>query len=332
MARVTSRDVALAAGVSQTTVSFVLNGRDDQGISEETRDNVLAHARALGYVPSAAARSLRMGTSKVVLCILPDWPVTQAMEEFRVRLSATLARAGLSCVYFYQSPTAATVPTAALWQQTNPAVVVAFGELGQDEAAVIKRAGIPLVDGVFGENTVELTGLDQTAIGARQVRHLAEHGHRRIAFCAPADDREARFAQPRADGARQACIELGLYELLQTSLDTTSPSARNAVAASRAAGVTAIAASNDLVALAILDTCRFDGLGVPSDIAVIGVDDLAVSSLVHPRLTSIAINLSGYAIHLARRIVDQVRSAHLPEGPDPAATEFFTVMERDSTR
>ncbi|MBT2273604.1 LacI family DNA-binding transcriptional regulator [Rhodococcus qingshengii] len=326
----TSRDVALAAGVSQTTVSFVLNGRQDQGISVETRDNVLAQARALGYVPSAAARSLRMGTSSVVLCILPDWPVTQAMEEFRVRLSATLARAGLSCVYFHQLPTSA--PTAALWQQTNPAVVVAFGELGQDEAAVIQRAGIALINGVFGANTAELTGLDQTAIGARQVQHLAERGHRRIAFCAPADDREARFARPRADGARQACIELGLDELLETSLDTTPPSARNAVAASRTAGVTAIAASNDLVALAVLDTCRFDGLGVPSDLAVIGVDDLAVSSLVYPRLTSIAINLSGYAIHLARQIVDKVPTAHLPEGPDPAATEYFTVVERDTTR
>nr|WP_141216319.1 LacI family DNA-binding transcriptional regulator [Rhodococcus sp. 06-621-2] len=331
MARVTSRDVAVAAGVSQTTVSFVLNGRDDQGISAETRDNVLAQARALGYVPSAAARSLRMGTSGVVLCILPDWPVTQAMEEFRRCLSATLARAGLSCVYFHQLPDTA-VPSAVLWQQTNPAVVVAFGELNEGEAAEVRRAGIPLLDGVFGKDTVALTGLDQEEIGARQVHHLIERGHRRIAFCGPADDREARFAGPRADGARRACRERAVGKLVETSLDGRSPSARNAVREIRAAGATAVAASNDLVALAILDTCRMDGIDVPTDLAVIGVDDLAVASLVYPRLTSIAINLNGYAAHLARRVVDRVPSARLPEEPDMDTSEFFTVIGRDSTR
>lgn len=329
MTRVTSRDVAKAAGVSQTTVSFVLNGRADQGISRETRDNVLAQAHALGYVPSAAARSLRMGTSGVVLCILPDWPVTQAMEEFRISLSATLAGADLSCVYFHQSSGAGPA-TASLWQQTNPAVIVAFGELDESDSAAVARAGIPLLNGVFGANTAALTGLDQRSIGSTQVEHLANKGHRRIAFCHPVDPREDRFGRPRFEGARDTCRQLGLEPLIELALDGSSRPALTAVTTAAAENVTAIAAANDLAALAVVDACRTLNLNVPVDLAVIGVDDLAAASLVSPRLSTVSINLSGYARHLAQSIVDEILSAHLSKDGDCAA-ESFTVIEREST-
>ncbi|MBM7415499.1 MULTISPECIES: LacI family DNA-binding transcriptional regulator [Nocardiaceae] len=327
----TSRDVASAAGVSQTTVSFVLNGRDDQGISAETRDHVLAKARALGYVPSAAARSLRTGTSGVVLVLLPDMPVTHAMEEFKVELSTALARSDLSCVYFHQSDERQRSDTE-LWQQVNPAVVVAFGHLDSVSTAALDRAGVPLIDDVFGSKSVDHIGLDQSAISTLQVRHLVAKGHQRIAYASPSDSREARFSEPRLEGARRACAEAGVDLVAVRSSEVRREDAREAVDEMMRTHTTAVAAYNDLIALSIIDSCRERSLAVPTDLAVIGVDDLAVSSLVQPRLTTVAFGLGAYAAHLASTIVTRlpfVRSVDTHDTGRPA--ELLSVIERQST-
>ena len=67
----TSSEVARRAGVSRTTVSFVLNGVTDKGISEATRERVLTAARELGYEPHAMARSLAGGASGTVALVIP---------------------------------------------------------------------------------------------------------------------------------------------------------------------------------------------------------------------------------------------------------------------
>jgi DNA-binding LacI/PurR family transcriptional regulator len=74
--RVTSADVARAAGVSRTTVSFVLNGRPGWSIPDETRNRVLDAARELRYRPRAAARALAAGRSDIVLLSCPPPPPT----------------------------------------------------------------------------------------------------------------------------------------------------------------------------------------------------------------------------------------------------------------
>lgn len=304
MARVTSRDVAHAAGVSQTTVSFVLNGRTDQGISEQTRQHVLATAHRLGYVPSAAARSLRSGRSEVVLCLLPDFNVTQAMEEFKVELSWVLADAGYSCVFLHHA--GLRQPLENLWPHVHPAAVVSFGELPAADADTIQGAGIGLIDDVFGPDTDTLTGIDQTELGRMQVRYLAAQGHRRIGFAAVADPRERRFCLPRSHGARSACQELHLPEPDVTVLTDAPESATAAVATWRRSGATAVAAYNDLTAIAIMQACHTANVAVPRELAVIGVDDLKVASLVTPRLTTIAMDLTVSAHVLAQQIIGLV--------------------------
>src|SRR3954447_11730402 len=73
--RVTATDVAREAGVSQATVSYVLNDTPGQTIPEQTRQRVRAAMDRLAYTPHAAARALRRGHSDTVLFVLPDWPL-----------------------------------------------------------------------------------------------------------------------------------------------------------------------------------------------------------------------------------------------------------------
>ena len=328
MARVTSRDVAREAGVSVTTVSFVLNGRDEHGISAETQRQVHEAARRLGYVPSAAARSLRLGRSNVVMCLVPDTPVTEATEVFKRELSDALAAAGYVCAVVHVAGVRG--PLSQVWRHINPAAVISLGALPQSDVDALGRQDIPVVHNLLEPGGASLRGLSQEAIGRLLVRHLAGQGHRRIGFGAVADPREEPFCRPRLDGARQACQALGLPEPVVAVLEYERESARAALAVWRSAGpVTAVAAFNDLVALAVLGACRTDGVAVPGELALIGVDDLPVGAISVPALSTIAMDQSVPARDLAARAISLVGGpAPADPGDDP---DIYRVIHRETS-
>ncbi|MEU9173880.1 LacI family DNA-binding transcriptional regulator [Streptomyces sp. NPDC048420] len=331
MPRVTSKDVAREAGVSQTTVSFVLNGREEHGLSAETRRRVLETANRLGYVPSGAGRALRKGRSNVVLCVVPDLPVAEAMEQFKLALGRSLGEAGYTCVYLHHAGTA--TPLAELWQHVQPAVVVAFGSLPAADARSLHRAEIPLLDGVFTPDGTGLTGLSQEDIGRLQIEHLAARGHRHIGYAAVDDPRERPFCLPRLEGATRACRDLGLPAPQVVSMRYSRDSARAAVVewTQGSTPVTAVAAFNDLIALAVLASCRTQHIGIPDDLALIGVDDLPVSSLAVPALTTIGMDLTAAAGNLTAAILSTVGAPPpaAPSGPDVGG--ILAVIQRETT-
>src|SRR5215213_9821192 len=183
--RVTSADVARAAGLSRATVSYVLNDTPGQKIPQATRQRVLDAAAQLGYAPSAAARALRSGRSDIVLCLLPDWPIGATVGAFLEHLSAALAAEGL-----------------------------AFEEFEDDEARAMRAAGTEVSVALLGGSRRRPGefGIPQQRVGRLQAEHLAAKAHRRLGFAAPDDPRVRAFAEPRLDGVRHACAELGLPE------------------------------------------------------------------------------------------------------------------------
>lgn len=309
---VTSHDVAREAGVSPTTVSFVLNGRTDQGISDATRRSVLAAVDRLGYVPSAAARSLRSGRSNVILCALPAMPATQAFEEFKERLSTLLDQQGYTCVFVHLG--SSTKPLSSVWRHVHPAAVAALHTLSDADARALSGAGIPAIDGILDPSRPSATSLDQAAIGSLQVRHLAERGHTRIGYGVIDDPLESRFCEPRLAGARQACDELGLPAPIVARLVYSRDSAGSAVMRWRTGDtpVTGVAAFNDTMAFSILAASRTAGLRVPDDLALIGVDDLPIAALIDPALTTVRLNLDVPAEVIASRVLAAVNPENGP--------------------
>jgi DNA-binding LacI/PurR family transcriptional regulator len=330
MARVTSVDVAREAGVSQTTVSFVLNGRRDRGISEPTREAVLEAAQRLGYVPSAAARSLRSGRSNVVLCALPPLQASQAVEAFKKHLTAALHDGGYACVFAHVGGD--NEPLASLWPHVQPAAVIAMETLAESDMTPLVQAGIPVIDGVLEPTRPEVAGLDQTEVGYLQVQHLVERGHRRIGFAFIHDPLESVFCQPRLEGAQRACSENGLEAPVVAMVDYTRESALEALHtwADRPLPVTAVAAFNDVVAISVLAACRTLGREVPGDLAVVGVDDLPVSALVEPALTTVAIDLRAPARTLAANLL-QVLPTSSKKKRSRSTGSPLAVVQREST-
>ncbi|MFJ8019451.1 LacI family DNA-binding transcriptional regulator [Streptomyces sp. NPDC096311] len=308
MARVTIKDVAHEAGVSQTTVSFVLNGRDN-GIPERTRDLVMKAAARLNYVPSAAARTLRSGHSSLVLCLVPPLPVAQATEEFKNHLSGVIAEAGFTCVF--AQLTDPSRPSLDIWRHVHPVGVITLASLPTADSTALAQAGIPLVDAAQERERPEDGVLDQAGIGALLVEHLVERGHRRIGFAKLSDPLEFPFVEARLDGVRRACHVHDLPQPVVADLSYTRVSALAALEKWRAeaAGVTAVAAFNDMAAVAIMTSCHATGVRVPDDLALIGVDDLPISSLMEPALSTIALDLRGSARRLANRLLAQLPGA-----------------------
>src|SRR3954463_10135494 len=133
--RVTSADVAREAGVSRTTVSYVLNETPHQTIPEATRRRVLEAAARLEYAPSAAARALQSGRSDVVLCLLPDWPIGPTVGTLLEHLSAALAAEGLTLLAHPRG--AGTDVGSQVWKAITPAAVIAYEDFQDQEVEAI---------------------------------------------------------------------------------------------------------------------------------------------------------------------------------------------------
>ncbi|WP_199421522.1 LacI family DNA-binding transcriptional regulator [Actinotalea solisilvae] len=325
MPGVTSVDVARASGVSRTTVSYVLNGTPGVTISEATRQRVLEAAQRLGYAPSAAARALRRGRTDLVLCVLPNWPIGPVLDLMLDHLATALAERGLSVlVHHGRGPR----PLSELWRAVTPRAVVGFAAFAPDEERAMRQAGIQVVSTMVEPDNPRAFAADQANIGRLQVDHLVERGHRVVGHAAPVDPRLVDFAGPRVEGVRAACAAAGLAAPVVADVELTVASATEAVRRWQAAGVTAVAAYNDEVALAVLAGVRAAGLTCPDDIAVIGVDDLPLAALANPALTTVGQPVGVQADYLAAAVLATLDGA---AEPPPHPSEGLRVVVRAST-
>src|SRR6476620_66018 len=117
--RTTAADVARKAGVSPATVGFVLNRTKGQTISEETRARVLAAAQQLNYKPHQAARALRSGRNKIVLLVLPDWPLEHSLRTNLEVLTHALAAHGYVRSPSRRSPKALPHHSGRSWSRPS---------------------------------------------------------------------------------------------------------------------------------------------------------------------------------------------------------------------
>ncbi|ROS75348.1 LacI family DNA-binding transcriptional regulator [Cellulomonas sp. PhB143] len=313
MPRVTSADVARASGVSRTTVSYVLNGlgpSDGVSVSRETRARVQAVAAELGYAPSAAARTLRRGRSDLVVCVLPDWPVGPTVETMLDHLTDALAARGLFVLVHHHRDSR---PLAELWRAVTPRAAVGLAPFAEQDVRAMQQAGIQVVGA--GEESRQAFDAGQQHLGRLQAAHLADAGHRRLAYATSDDARLAGFVAQRLAGVRAWCAEHGLPAPVAGPVAADVPAAE-AVGGWRRAGVTGVAAYNDDVALAVLAGAHARGVVVPQELAVLGVDDVPASRLSTPPLTTVAQPAAAQSEHLARVVLAELDGVEAPGWPD----------------
>ena len=293
---VTIKDVAKAAKVSVASVSRTLNGSG--AVTEETRQQVLAAARAPRYIPHSGARSLSTSRTDTIGVVLPD-----LYGEF----FSELLRG---------------IDTAARRRKLHLLVSSSHGDAGEAAAAIRAMSGrvdglivmSPHIDASFlAENlpgklpivllNTHATGYDCSALAvdnyggaAAMVQHLVEIGHRRIMMITgPSNNFES---EERLRGFRETMARLhpgaASDDLTVLRGDFSEESGYRAGQQLRALKrlPDAVFAANDMMAIGCLFALGEGGLHVPRDLALAGFDDIPTARFITPPLTTVRVRMT----------------------------------------
>ncbi|MGP4095064.1 MULTISPECIES: LacI family DNA-binding transcriptional regulator [unclassified Nonomuraea] len=303
-------DVARAAGVSQRTVSNVVN--DYAYVRPETRRRVLDAMAELGYVPNAAARRLRSARTGLIALVVPD---------FRARIFADLAgqvvREAEALGYTVLIELTESdrerelkVLTGGRDQLTDGAIMMAMSLRPDDGQR--RRADYPIVligDEVL-EGEVPHVGIPNREASLAVVRHLAGAGRRRLMLLGhhPGGGLTARL---RLRGFLEGLAEAGLtaYDELLVGADWTRADGRRAIEEHLDAGrrlPDAIYAMNDSLALGALRALRSRGVRVPEEVALVGFDDVEEARYATPSLTSVSPDVEALAGNAVAMLDEQI--------------------------
>ncbi|MDN0198804.1 LacI family DNA-binding transcriptional regulator [Streptomyces sp. S.PNR 29] len=325
----TSADVARLAGVSRATVSYVLNNTSAVRISEPTRRRVHEAAKELGYVPHAAARSLRAGHSRMVLMPAPAIPVGPLYGQFLHDLQRALSRLDYTVVQ-HGSVGLRGDEAARAWAELRPvAVLVPHSGLGPQGVAVLKRSGARAVV-TLGSDCVEGAHallMDHEAVGHCAGTHLRDRGRRRIGVVVPAEPGLDSFSGPRLAGVRRA-VHGTHATVTELPLAYEEESAARLAVRWRELGLDAVFAFNDEYAMLLMRALQDQGVRIPEETAVIGADDLMLGRLLRPRLSTVHLELPS-GRELAELVDRMVRDPGAP--PERRTVLGATVVHRESS-
>ncbi|MGR4879573.1 LacI family DNA-binding transcriptional regulator [Streptomyces sp. LARHCF249] len=326
-ASITSADVARLAGVSRATVSFVLNDTPGHRVSETTRARVRDAARQLGYVPHAAARSLRAGRSNLVLMPASVSAIGRLVSDWVDDLHSELDRHGYTAV-LHAGRFADPLDAARAWAELRPAAVVAMdGDRFTGQAAeLLRRAGVRglLAFAARPVEGVHTVGFDHARIGATAAAHLIGRGRSRIGVVMPLERGLGTLAQPRLAGAESVAAR-HMATVTPVELAYTRESATALARRWRSLNLDSVFAYNDEYAALLLHAFRAEGIPVPDEAALVGSDDLVLSALQQPALTTVRLDLPS-----AARIADTVHEL-IETGTAPPVAPVEAVLVHRQT-
>ncbi|MEV4110248.1 LacI family DNA-binding transcriptional regulator [Nonomuraea sp. NPDC049695] len=327
-------DVARAAGVSQRTVSNVVNNYEY--VRPETRQRVLDAMAALGYVPNAAARSLRAARTGLIALVVPDFRARHFADLAGpvVREAEALGYTVLIELTEGDRARELKVLTGDRNQLTDGAIMVALSLRPDDGQR--RRADYPIVlvgDEVL-EGQVPHVGIPNREASLAVVRHLAGTGRRRLMLLgyAPAG---AQTARARLQGFLEGLEEAGLtaYEELLVEAGWNREDGRRAIEEHLDAGrpmPDAIFAMNDSLALGALRALYDRGVQVPQEVALVGYDDAEEARYSTPSLTTVAQNVEALARNAVAMLHEQITGK--PSGREPRIVVDFQLKVRESSQ
>ncbi|MFC8734414.1 LacI family DNA-binding transcriptional regulator [Luteimicrobium sp. NPDC057192] len=311
--RITIADIARRAGVSTGAVSYALNNRP--GVSQATRERILAVAGELGWQPSAAARSLSGARTETVGLVLARDPSALGSESFYMQfiagIESELEKRSYGLLLQVVPSLDVEVATYRTWRAARRVDGVVLVDPRVDDPRVRLLAepdGLPAV--VVGHPTLA-RGLmnvwtdDATAV-RESVRYLHEAGHRRVVRVGGAEGYAHTLIRDAA--FRDETERLGVDGVVvQTDYTPAAGAAvTRAVLTGGGEHPTAFLYDNDVMALAGLGVASELGLGVPSELSIVAWDDSPLCLATYPRLSALSHDVAGFGAHVARRLFDRL--------------------------
>jgi DNA-binding LacI/PurR family transcriptional regulator len=318
---VTRKDVARFAGVSNTTVSRVLN--NNGYVSPESRERVEAAIKELGYTPNLIARGLKTKKSGQLLFCASEFSnpfymeVYEGMEQYAKQFGYTIVVAS----YFDQ---------AIISQRQFDGVILSNVDMEKEQEFL--SLDTPLIINNYTPNSYRLTSIkiniEQGAYKA--MNHLYSMGHREIAFITNiASDDEQRLR-----GYKNFLEDNGIPvnpDYIFVNTDPSSPYEQGFNAATQLIkslkSVTAVFAFNDAMAIGAISAFGQNNISVPRDISVIGFDDILQARFSTPALTTMKIPKYELGVESIKMLIRKIEGE-----PVHSFTLDSELIMRDSIR
>lgn len=300
--RITINDIAQECGVSKTSVSFAFN--DPGRLSVQTRENILKTAERLGYFPDPLARNLSLRKHNSIGFLLP-----QDIGSTLGNPYISLVIQGIATVCQQKGHTLTIIPPfhSSALDAVKLAAVDGLIALGMDVdpgvTDFLNKRKVPFVtiDGKAAPNLPSVN-IDDRLAAFQIMKEVLDKGHRRLAIVSltedlfTAADAENPLTAPylRRQGYEEALKQYGLDlatpDVSVLVCECTFQDGRDLV--SKLLGlrqkITAVIAMSDIVALGILYGLKEQGIQVPSQLSVVGFDDIPEAALSYPKLTTVS--------------------------------------------
>ncbi len=292
---VTIRDVAREAHVHPGTVSRALNAQTRVLVNEDTAERVMRAAERLGYRPNPIARGLKTNRSYTVGVLIPDItnpvfpPILRGIED-------RLDHAGYTALVVNtdNDPERERSHLEAMRARQVDGVISATARLDRELLGETAGAGIPLVlvNRSLEDGSVAAVAIDDHRGIQLAVRHMADLGHVRIAHLA--GPQNTSTGHRRRLGFLDAMSELGLevperWVHVSRSFSEDEGARGCARLLDECAGLTAIVAGNDMLAIGCYDTLASRGLRGPEHLSIAGFNDMPFVDRLSPPLTSVRV-------------------------------------------
>jgi LacI family transcriptional regulator len=317
--RVTIDEVARHAGVSPMTVSRVVNG--GKYVRDDTRETVMAAVRTLNYTPNPAARTLA-GVGGERIGLLYGNPSAAYLSEFLLGALEESSRSGAQLVLEKCEPNTADSKRATR-KLVEGAVAGVILPPPLCESALIRKelqtAGLPIVAVASGRPPADVLSVRVHDYEAayEMTKYLLDLGHKRFGFIKGHPNQTA--SEERWRGF-QAALHATHEKLPEPQVEQGFFSYRSGLdAAKKLLGgthsPTAIFASNDDMAAAVVSEAHRLGLDVPRDLSVVGFDNTLIASTVWPELTTVhqpVVEMASQAVAMLLKEIRSQRAGHAP--------------------
>jgi DNA-binding LacI/PurR family transcriptional regulator len=311
--------------VSIGAVSFALNDRP--GVSEATRERIVAIAREMGWRPSAAARGLPVRRAGAVGLVIARSPSTLGVEPFFMKFIAGLesefatSRTAL-LLQVVEDHGKAIDAMSSLWAERRiDGVIVTDLWVPDARVPVLESLGVPgvLVGRPREGSTMPAVWSDDAVPVVETVDYLVGLGHRRIARVAglaTLEHTQIRTAAFRAAAGRHG---LDATEVIDTDYTWEAGAWATQKLLSLAPRPTAITYDNDIMATAGLSVASKLGIAVPGQLSIVAGDDSQLCEMVFPALTALSRDIQAYGAHTARVLLDQLEGGTVRSFEDTPA-------------
>ena len=333
-------DIARMAGVSASTVSRVIN--DKPGIKDSTRKRVQKLLNEYGYTPDVAARGLVMQATRFIGILIEDIRVEHHNESAFV-IEQEMTKRGYTCITFSTGadPQCKADYIRILEQRRVEGVVLigsmfAIDAVRQSITQHLPNTPVVIANGVLNLPNSYSVLVDEKSGVEECVVMLAQAGRRRLAYITDADTSSNLNKQRGFFAGMLRCgLTAGEQQVIRAPGEGTNP--RDALTRGHAAvrqllaampEVDGLVCATDMLAIGCMQELQKQGIAVPRDMAVVGVDNTLCGQLFTPALTTLDNRLAAVCLAAARMLLDVL------EGREVASRQIILpteIIRRDST-